>query len=144
MTMTTTAPANSIELRAQNIRGVEFQKLSNGNPDEKKMQAIQAAMLAAAVSIDQSAGYLKQHFYPGTCADLQALAAILTKSAEALQPAIEQAEQMRKTKAANPGEVWDRMPSNLTFSTKPTPAPLVEQLNAANAAFWAKQQEAKQ
>lgn len=124
--MNVTAPANSIELKAKNIRGVEFQRLSNGNPAEDKMQAIQAAMVGAAVAINGAAGYLKQHFYPDTCTDLETLAAILTKSAEALQPHIEEAAQARELKHANPGETWD------------SASKVVSQLNAANRDFWKK------
>lgn len=144
MSMTTTAPANSLAKQAENFAGIDFTPLASCRPDPAKLMAIQANLIGTAVALSDSAQYLAGHFYPESITAMRNTAAMLKASAENLQGPIDAADALRKSKAANPGEVWDRMPNNLTFSTKPTPAPLVEQLNAANAAFWAKQQEAKQ
>lgn len=141
--MNITAPAGSLAKQAENFKGIDFTPLANCRPDEQKLMAIQASLVGTAVALSDSAQYLVGHFLPASVEAMRNTAAMLRASAENLQGQIDAAAALRKSKAANPGEVWDRMPNNLTFSTKPTPAPLVEQLNAANKAFWSNHQEGK-
>lgn len=122
MTMTTTA--GSLAKQAENFAGIDFTPLASSRPDPAKLIAIQASLIQTAVALSDSAQYLAGHFYPESIEAMRNTAAMLKSSAENLQPAIDIAEALRKSKSAKSGEVWDAAPS------------VVQQLNAANKAFW--------
>jgi hypothetical protein len=118
---------------------------SNGNP--AKSADIQAKCIGTALALEEIAGFLNGNFrdHADDTAPVSRgeTAALLRNIAAALNPYAEQAEKAQDLKQASAGRAFDtrHVSDGGMKASPPTP---IEELNAANKAFWAKHQGGKQ